>query len=142
MGCDIHLFTEVKINGTWYAYSHPRITRWYELFEKMAGVRGDVSNAIAPPRGLPADMSAVVKWSAERWVSDGHSHSLLDSREIAELIDWREGKLQKRSDRASLSWEWDELGYLDGNGWDKWHKYPGNHPKGIEDIRWVFWFDN
>jgi hypothetical protein len=139
MGCDIHLFTEIKIAGQWHTYSQPCIARCYQLFEKMAGVRGNVENAIASPRGLPANVSAVVKWAANRWASDGHSHSWLNAKEIAELIDWYDRNSQ-RSD--ALGWEWRELGYLDENGWGDWHNYPRDRAEGIEDIRWVFWFDN
>lgn len=47
MGCDIHLHQEVKINGEWHHYRLAEMPRNYEVFEKMAGVRGDVKNAIA-----------------------------------------------------------------------------------------------
>lgn len=142
MGCDIHLFTEVKLAGKWHTYSTPDIDRWYALFEKMAGVRGDESNAIAPPRGLPADISAVAAWEADNWSLDGHSHSWLNAAEIAELCEWAEAQRKLHHPEGWRSWEMDSVGYLCGNGWSSFHKYPEHREPGLEDIRWIFWFDN
>jgi hypothetical protein len=135
MGCDIHLFTEVKIDGVWHTYSHPHIQRNYALFEKMAGMRGNVANAISAPKGLPDDLSVVARYSANRWGNDGHSHSWFDAKEVAEIVAWYAGSGWTRD------WEVDHLGFLEGNGWDAPHKF-GEYPPGIQAIRWVFWFDS
>lgn len=116
MGCDIHLFTEVKktINGTemwinsdsweinpYYRYGtdedrkhereldHKSIYRGrnYELFGILADVRGDGNPVISDPKGLPEDVSDVVKDESDRWGSDGHSHSYLTLRELVEYLE-------------------------------------------------------
>lgn len=115
MGCDIHLFTEVKktINGTerwvnsdsweinpYYRYGtdedrkyereldHKSIYsgRNYELFGILADVRGVGNPVISEPKGLPEDVSDVVKNESDRWGSDGHSHSYLTLRELVEYL--------------------------------------------------------
>lgn len=145
MGCDIHLYAEVKIAGAWLLYTQPRMIRCYALFEKMAGVRGDVANAIAPPRGLPGDCSRMTRWAAEYDEAYAHSHSWLDAREIAELCTWGRKKLTPSRDRQALGY-WDfefETGaYLFGNSWEGFTRCPNDRPKMLQDIRWIFWFDN
>jgi len=42
MSCSIHLHIEVKVDGTWEHYGEPSINSNYQLFEKLAGVRGEV----------------------------------------------------------------------------------------------------
>lgn len=144
MGCDIHLCAEVKINGEWHLYDQPRIDRNYLLFERMAGVRGEKANAIAVPRGLPADMSKMTDFLADSWGSDGHSHSWLTAQEIAELADWGKKNLGpgRRSGFSAWDMEWDWGSYLLGNSYSGFVRYPNDRPKGIEDVRFVFWFDN
>lgn len=56
MGCDIHCYIE---------YRHPTDDRWrdfggrikpgrnYKIFSRMAGVRGQLSDAVVAPRGFP-----------------------------------------------------------------------------------------
>ena len=116
MGADIHLFTEVKrtINGTerwvnsdsweinpYYRYgsdedrkherelNHKSIYsgRNYELFGILADVRGVGNPVISEPKGLPEDVSDVVKNESDRWGSDGHSHSYLTLREMVEYLE-------------------------------------------------------
>lgn len=74
MGCDCHAHVEIKINGKWENYSTCRPRRNYALFAKMAGVRNyDEIVPIAPPRGLPSDISVVTKFDFDNWDSDGHT---------------------------------------------------------------------
>ena len=108
MGCDIHLYTEKKVdtkNGddVWFCcdyfmhdehyvrgytkeddLSHVEIygTRNYVLFGILANVRSDEYNPIAEPRGLPDDVSDIVKQAAVDWDGDGHTHSWLTAGEI------------------------------------------------------------
>jgi len=138
MGCDSHCHLEIKVGGTWLHYSAPRVHRNYELFEKMAGVRGEERKAIAPPRGIPGDASDVTKLEAKWLGSDCHSHSWLSANELAEIIKFQEK--QYGNDFWKVSHQ--EWGYLNGNGWDGFLKYRDSYPKEIEDIRLVFWFDN
>lgn len=73
---------------------HPLCGRNYTLFAAMANVRngrgfagcdiGDRVEPIAMPRGLPPDVCGEIKEEAEYWGGDGHSHSWLTAREIAD----------------------------------------------------------
>ncbi len=137
MGCDIHLHTEVKFRGKWEHMGAPNIDRDYELFAKMAGVRGDVE-AIALPRGVPNDISLLTKIDLERWEGDGHSHSWLTGEELDALGKWYEQKLKSHGRFTYFKMI---IGYLFGNNWDV-KKYPKDYPDGVEDSRAVFWFDN
>ena len=133
MGCDIHLHQEVKINGKWEHYGIADVGRNYQLFAKMAGVRGDEA-PIVEPRGYPADVTTVTQFNATDWGRDAHTPSWLGAEEIAELFEWlnEPGEVRPR----------ERFGWLFGNCWDSFTKYPEDRPTGLEDIRFVFWFDN
>lgn len=147
MGCDIHLHTEIKIEGVWYHYTHPSINRNYGLFSFMANVRNlhpENENYIVPlcmPKGLPDNLSLVTKLDYERYGCDAHDMSWFNAKEINLLETW--------ANRHHMSW-WgaDEWGFLFGNFWHEFVEvcttkdYEGLFPTEIEDIRFVFWFDN
>jgi hypothetical protein len=106
MGCDIHLYTEKikSVNGVdkWVNCDHWKLNpyfgddeyepelelislysgRNYTLFGVLAGVRG--RDEICPPRGLPDDVSDIVKKNSDRWDGDGHSHSYFTLDELKE----------------------------------------------------------
>ena len=110
MGCDIHLFTEIKKsinsedkwvnvdNWRYNPYYQEGNNNWermlsvesiysgrnYELFGILAGVRNRNNDSIDDPRGLPEDVSEVTKKESDRWDGDGHSHSWLTLRELKE----------------------------------------------------------
>lgn len=138
MGCDIHLHTEVKVNGKWLHYGAPSIARWYSLFEKMAGVRGQQVNAIAAPKGLPDDISDLTALEFKRWEGDAHSMSWLSVEEIAQLEDWYK---EATKDAKEYTYPEKQWGYLFSSSWGGLHKYK-EAPDGVEDARFVFWFDN
>ena len=142
MGCDIHLFAEIKVNGVWHCHTVLDVRRNYELFNKMAGVRGDGLGVIAAPKGLPDDLSVVTQLYVEHWNEDGHTHSWLNAEEIYLLEEWMEEFGHTFRQFAGLPWTPDNLGYLFGSSYGAWHTYPNDRPDGIEDIRFVFWFDN
>lgn len=139
MGCDIHLHTEVKLNGKWEHYNCANVPRNYELFGHMAGVRRDDIKPIAEPKGLPDDLSVITAMDAKHWGVDGHTHSWFDAKEIVELED----TYSKIATAPYEPW-WPEKmwGYLFGNSWGGFAKWPEDYPKEIEDVRFVFWFDN
>jgi hypothetical protein len=161
VGCDIHLYVEVRKNGKWeqagqmvkneyYSEgdqdasdpeSKPMVRerfwrgRNYSLFGVLAGVRTSFP-PIAKPRGIPRDASKEVKMISKRWDGDGHTHSWLD---LAELFDFAYGK---------------GYGMKDKNRFEDIDRYfaevtmpklinlaaePGLKP---EDVRIVFFFDN
>lgn len=141
MGCDIHAHFEVKIADKWEHYTIPAIERNYALFEKMAGVRGEVVNAIVSPRGLPRDMSVVTAFDAERMGRDGHTHSWLYAYEIMILAEWGAKNLGPGR-LGCWDMEFDWRCYFFGNSFAGFYQYPNGAPKGIQDLRLVFWFDN
>ncbi len=145
MGCDIHLHTEVKINGVWHHYGCPNMDRNYSVFAKMADVRnGRDITPISQPRGIPDDATTLTKYDRERWDGDGHSHSWLGAAEIAVLFDFINTELNLADRRfKTVGWWCEEnFGYLFGNTWGGFTRYPDERPEGLEDIRFVFWFDN
>lgn len=134
MGCDIHVHGEVKINGVWHHWSHPRISRSYSLFGKMAGVRDCSQEPIAQPRGIPDDATDTTKFDYAHWGVDAHTPSCLSGAEVDTLVKWYNKNIAD-------SFEHSELGYIFGNGWDVKNN-PGDYPAGVEDARLIFWFDN
>lgn len=111
MGCDIHVYTEKKLdNGKWWCCDHFQLNEYYDesdpddgerivnivpiyngrdyaLFETLAGVRAYYGNEqMDEPRGLPKDVSKIVQEESDNWGSDGHSHSWFTAKE---LFDWQ-----------------------------------------------------
>lgn len=105
MGCDIHLYREVKVNGKWTSADH------WESYDYGADDRGahipynkraysgrnynlfgllckDVRREFAfsfEPRGNPLQSSPEVAREVEQWDRDGHNHSYLYLHELVEL---------------------------------------------------------
>lgn len=71
--------------------------RNYSLFAILAGVRngsgfagcdtGDPVKPISEPKGLPSDVSDILKKESDSWDSDGHSHSYFTLKELKDF-DW------------------------------------------------------
>lgn len=148
MGCDIHLHIEVKIDGQWEHYGAPYVSRWYALFAKMAGVR-DYANAtpISAPKGMPEDVTKLTRIDCEYLGIDGHSHSWLGLDELMQLEDWLKDQRDEwltHSDTQSINLEHHVLHtYLFGNSFTGPRRFPSEErePK-VQDVRFVFWFDN
>lgn len=85
MGCDIHCVLQKRKKGVWENVAGLDIPRYYELFEILAGVKGDAKHSISIPRGFPADMKYLeshdIKEIAGLWMGE-HSFSWLRLREI------------------------------------------------------------
>jgi len=130
MGCDIHLYVEKKsVDGQWICVAKDAYGgRNYNLFSILADVRngrgfagcktGEGFNPISKPKGLPADVSAVVQEESDGWSGDGHSHSYLTLSEI-------------------LGFDWTQTTQLQGwvsaeafKSWDRWGREHGEAPKG------------
>ena len=130
MGCDIHTFVEVTDDGKeWVLFDKPDTMRNYDLFERIAGVRGEEKNAISPPKGLPSDISKGTALHHKYWGEDAHSESWLHSKEIALLEKWYNAQNYRRMFEV-------DFGYLFGNGYNWEMEMP------IQDWRFVVWFDN
>lgn len=140
MGCDIHLHTEIKVGGKWLCYGSPSISRNYHMFAKMADVRNyDDIKEISHPKGLPEDISEVVKLHYKSWESDAHSESWLNVDEIIQLEEFLKEKATKFNTFYYPEKEW---GYLFGNPFGSFKKFRDDYPIEIKDVRFVFWFDN
>lgn len=131
MGCDIRAYIEIKKDNVWHTYDRLYIDRNYKLFEKMAGVRGELENAYVKPRGLPDDMAFVTRLSYDHNEGDAHTPSWLTMGEVNALENW-----------AFVSgFKWSSyiqpFGFIQSNGWNR---------EAIEgfcdDVRLVFWFDS
>ena len=142
MGCDIHLHTEVKINGEWQHYSVCHVTRNYALFALMADVRNDGSiEPVSLQKGLPMNMTPLTKFDYQDWKLDAHSSSWLTASEIKELHEKCKELNIFKYDRSMFGFS-DSFGYLFGNDWSGFIKYPDERLEGLEDVRFIFWFDN
>jgi len=137
MVCDVHIHQEVKISGQWEHYRETRLPRDYAVFAKMAGVRGS-ETPIAEPRGIPGDATRMTRFCCDHDGEDGHTHSWLCAAEIVPLEDFIKARLGNDQWRLEM----DGWGYLFGNSWGGFTKYPDERPEGLEDVRFVFWFDN
>lgn len=101
MGCDIHMFVEKRINEKWECidtivedeYGNLDVPydkriyheRNYSFFALLANVRNDACvKPISEPRGLPDDVSEIVKKVSNYWGCDGHSHSYYTLEELLE----------------------------------------------------------
>lgn len=146
MGTDIRLHVEVKIAGRWEHYQQPVVARRYDLFAMMCGVRADDRSPppIQPePKGLPLDVSPLTRFD---WECDGggDSGSYLDAAEISILSRrWAEWVREQ-----GLGWEGNDLEhhvlhcYLFGNGFAWFRDAEELRARGVEDLRFVFWFDS
>lgn len=154
MGCDIHAHIEIFVNDEWLYYTPVNISRNYEVFAKMVGVRNyENVEPISKPRGLPRDISVMTHLHHNSLNVDVHSESYLTYDEIVQLIDWMK-ETQKMTtvfdDGSRISypekWEWsffgERNGFLFGNTIYNWKKHPEDYPDFIKDIRLVFWFDD
>lgn len=89
MGCDIHMFTEQRVDGAWVLTGEgPYEDRNYDLFWLLGGIRrrpGEIP-PVAPARGIPDDASEAVAHEHEQWSLDAHSASWLLLSELREFL--------------------------------------------------------
>lgn len=140
MGTNIHLHVEVfdMVLGRWEHFTHPEMPKGpYLMYEKMCGVRGEVSNAIAPPRGLPLNVSEMTQACFIFDDSQGAAQtpSWLSRAEVMTLQKFIEDELLPADRKWAL--EIDYWGYYFGNGYDVF-----KGPARWVDFRFVFWFDS
>lgn len=146
MGCDIHFHSEVKIGSVWHHHSQATIERKYALFAKMAGVRNWTDSGIIPickPKGIPEDATFLTKLDVERYGEDGHNHSWLGANEISELYKWIENLQSSFGISNGRLFRRNNFPYFMGNNFDSFIEYPQDWKEyEVEDIRFVFFFDN
>lgn len=83
MGCDIRAFVEYKFGDHWCSFGgQVDFGRNYQLFDAMAGVRGD--GAVVSPRGVPDDMALFAR---EEWrLLEGFSSGWLTTDEFEQAV--------------------------------------------------------
>ncbi|MEV2910725.1 hypothetical protein ABNF65_19460, partial [Paenibacillus larvae] len=71
-------------------YNFVDIQRSYRLYAALADVRNyNRVKPISEPRGLPSDVSAVVKEQSDEWGAYAHHRSYLTVKELSEF-DWNQ----------------------------------------------------
>lgn len=148
MGTDVHMHLEIKINGRWEHYGAPQVSRSYNLFGLLGEVRGN-GPAVGKPKGMPTDPSTVTAFDFARMGVDAHTPSWFSAQEIDAfeqawaldgehmMVDGRPYPAMGRDIEHNIL-----RTYLFGNGWAGFSRWPNDRPKGLEDVRWVFWFDS
>ena len=102
MGCDIHLFAEIRKNGKRVAAGSEGDVydgRNYDLFAILADVRNGIGFAgcitgggfkmIDEPRGIPSDASDEYQSACSDWYGNAHSHSYFTLAEL-KSYDWQQ----------------------------------------------------
>lgn len=140
MGCDIHLHSEIMVNGVWHHHNKAQIERSYLLFSKMANVRneGEV-DPITLPKGLPENVTFSTNLYLQKSPEDYHSHSWLNAEEIKELFQWFDEQTNPFFERRRMNLM---FGYLFGGSFGDFLRFKSDFPEYVEDIRFIFWFDN
>ena len=166
MGCDIHLFLEIKKKEKWTFIKELDIGRSYDMFGIVADVRNLVNAIpISEPKGLPEDVSDKVREELDEWDCDGHSHSWLNWKEIKDynwkqiFHDGRESCVDKKTgeplwkslypnkDAISNDVEYKFLDVVAEDcisvDWIEVFNEMENlsHQYGSKNVRLVFWFD-
>lgn len=97
MACDIHICIEENNGGygqpdNWELIATERATyqvRCYQLFERLAGVRGNDELAIALPRGIPEGISRATQARMDAHYAEPHSITWFLLPELMS-VDWSE----------------------------------------------------
>lgn len=142
MGCDIHLYHEIKRAGKWLAgdtwveevdgdYIHfdsPYESRLYTdrnyaVFSMLADVRNgygfagsDTGDALVPmfePRGVPDDACRQYRRKCDDYGVDGHSHSWATLQELLDY-DWTQVAICRGVVSAEVYKQWDRWGRANG----------------------------
>jgi len=150
MGADIHLVLEKKFGDKWIGVQEAahrlqwgqdkETKKWqqtpvwdrsrarnYDLFAKLAGVRGSGP----APKGLPDDVSELAQALSDEIDSDGHSHSYCSLDEYIRLL------VETEHNPAEVLLV-EHPAVTDPHGY-YFERYA---PEPNEEYRVVFWFDN
>ena len=134
MSCGINVHVEVKIKNSWHHLSTPFIRSDYQLFSIMAGVRGD-EEPIVKPKGLPRDVTNLTLKHFNSKICDWHHASWFNYDEIKELK-----SILDKTNGLMNSIFMDSFGYVFGYSITSDETLKDYFD--IDDVRFVFWFDN
>ncbi len=110
--------------------------RNYELFAKLAGVRGEGPE----PNGVPQDVSQLARVQLEGWNSDAHSVSYLSLREFTKRYCTCEHIISNAAaDRLQGGDAFKDTETICAGGYD-FDDY--DEIDTDTDVRIIFWFDN
>lgn len=148
MWCDIHAFSEKKVNNVWEYVWEVDFWRNYSLFWFLAWVRNyDFKEPLSEPRWIPEWVSQELKEEIDFW-DDWHNKSYFILSELLgvdyEKKFWNR-RIMKNNNWASKAeeWEW-KIESLRENLWEYYFSILEDLKKvwSPEDVRIVFWFDN
>lgn len=141
MGCDIHLFAEIQVKDQWHLLNVINTRAGYWLFSRLANVRNSGGfTPISTPRGWPDDASIVSQLYKEGWGVDAHSFSWISAAEIRQLFDdlygtecpsWMPDKELWKVIRENGIYGL-KFGDCLNDDWDSC----------VDNVRWIFFFDN
>lgn len=140
------LHQEIKIKGKWHHYSRIKVERDYALFKKINNVRKDnfSDEEIKPmyksrgfEKGWLMSYTFLTQFDYSKDKMDNHSHGYLYANSIQKLGEWIKNNEFTRSNEPAFY-----FGYLFENNWNYFLQYKEDYPEGIEEIRFIFWFDN
>jgi hypothetical protein len=153
MGCDIHIYAEKVVGLEWEHIPglEPFNNCNYGTFGFLANVRNysDVI-PISNPRGIPSDVSNLVKLEYEEWGIDAHSASWLTVDELL-LFDYDKDMEDRRITVKTGPHSWNggataKPGYGKKTTFreflDEWFFKNLQELKDSGAGRIVFWFDN
>lgn len=160
MGCDIHLYLESKHQRGWSDLCTPPGVRDYEMFELMAGVRGD--ETLFPPRGLPKDIGLSTRHESQLFITeDGNGDHQASRENAAKWVSAGSSSYTDKDKKFITHPDWHSHSWLTADEFgkviDEYRKRYGKSPdldyvalhhmmvfygfNGVE-TRLVFWFDN
>ena len=154
MGCDIHLYVEVREQDRWLFDENIRLVRNYFLFlflnphsvshrwnnkKEVEEIKPLSSN-----RGLPPDLSSKVQREVQRWEADGHSHSWFSLSEFLTFQHFKQVLDGEEVDFLTYMRSEERYGYRVQWSWHEFYDYllKLNVIYKPEDVRVIFWFDN
>ena len=153
MWCDIHAFSEKKVNNKWEYVWEVDFWRNYSIFGFLAWVRNyDCKEPLSEPRWIPDDISEPIKKELEVWEWAYHSASWFILQDLLD-VDYEKTFWNRRISRTvwnvtnwaciAEEWEWKIESLKDNLWW--WYFQELEKLKQIgnpENVRIIFWFDN
>ncbi len=164
MGCDIHAYVDYKNNyGRHVHFCNPYISRNYELFTLLAGVRGPKESAVVSPRGVPDHLNDWIVEGYVLWIGDKNAPGEV-TREVADQL--LSGTYPSSTSREATYWNENSITnpYIHTPSWLYLHELQEVqlrmvHTRSIElsaiiammkalndgnpeRSRFIFWFDN